>query len=120
MPARATLPAELPGSERVLRLERVHETRLSDARGTCKGGDPLAELLGKPIHSFACECADPHYVIPEGQINLFESFRHFGGTIDVHLVHDDHRRDTTRLAHNQETVDQVPPRLRPGSGHHDE
>ena len=51
--ARAVLPAELASSERVLRFECVHETRLSDARRSGKRGDPLTELLGKPIHALA-------------------------------------------------------------------
>ena len=73
MPACAALTAELTGPERVLRLERVHETGFSNAPTAGQCGDPLTELLGELIHA-RLQCANPQHVISERQVYLFESF----------------------------------------------
>jgi hypothetical protein len=56
----------------MLRLERVDEAGLPDTRGTGEDGDPLTDLLAKPVESLSSQGADPYDLVPNGLVHPFE------------------------------------------------
>jgi hypothetical protein len=56
----------------MLRLERVDEAGLPDTRGTGEDGDPLTDLLTKPVEPLSRLGANSYDLVPDGLINPFE------------------------------------------------